>query len=464
MERFMLPASVARNGLAVVSIASAVFAAAISTGGHASLDSIQQLYEALVGRSVSWNPPFMSALFRILGVGPDSGAGISMAIFVAMICLAFWGGIILAARAGKSDSVMNPLLWLLLAVLCINPLLLVYAGIVWKDVLFAALLSFSSALLLLAGSSKNPSGRLIVAFFAAVLVGTLPLVRQQGYVLAPLLSILLLLLVWWTPAVGYKLRQALMAFYFLLILGVYLAGNSWAQAVIPGNEGRATSVGFRLIATFDLLGIEAHGGRMLSAIGANDRVLHEIREHYTPQRIDFLGDCPDARAFLDGRPDVLSFGFWMRSVIDNPSSYFAHRLSVLKYLFGIEPPSGCLPVHLGIDGFPYQIEALGLGQGTDVADRQLYQWLKPLFDSVFFRHVSYLGGFVLLAILVAFHRRGRSRIMLLMLIGAGLAFYASFVPTAIACDVRYLFPAVPLLTVLAIAFSFGWREASDGDV
>jgi len=62
---------------------------------------------------------------------------------------------------------------------------------------------------------------------------------------------------------------------------------------------------------------------------------------------------------------------------------------------------------------------------------------------------------------VALRRRGRSRAALLVVGASVMLFYASFVPTAIACDFRYLFPAIPLLTLLATALLLGWSEATE---
>lgn len=460
-----LPGYAARYGLTALAVAAAILAAALSTGGHASVDTVQQLYEALIGRSVSWNPPFMSALLQRFGVGATGGAGLAMAVFVAVVCLGFWGAIILAAHAsGKANSRVSLIAWLVSVALCLNPMLLIYAGIVWKDVLFAALLAFVVALMLCAGALRRAGGRTLIIFLAAALIGVLPLVRQQGYVLAPALALILGVLLIWSPQASRRMRGLLVLASLCIAAGTYFAAAAWTQTVIAGNDGRAARVGFQLITQFDLLGIEARGGHVLSPLGAGEAVSSEASEHYSPQRIDFLAQCPKTSAFLAQHNEALGWEFWWRSVREHPKLYLQHRGAVLAHLFGIKNPSTCLPVHLGIDGLPQQLEALGLTARTDVTDRQLYQTLLPLFDGIWFRHISYFVGFLVLAAFVCWRRRGRTRILLLMLIAVGLVFYASFLPTAIACDVRYLFPAVPLLAVLSTAFAFGWREGSDGGV
>lgn len=260
-----LPSYAARYGLTALAVAAAILAAALSTGGHASVDTVQQLYEALIGRSVSWNPPFMSALLQRFGVGATGGAGLAMAVFVAVVCLGFWGAIILAAHAsGKANSRVSLIAWLVSVALCLNPMLLIYAGIVWKDVLFAALLAFVVALMLCAGALKRAAGRTIIIFLAAALIGVLPLVRQQGYVLAPALALILGVLLIWSPQASRRMRGVLVLASLCIAAGTYFAAAAWTQTVIAGNDGRAARVGFQLITQFDLLGIEARGGHVLS--------------------------------------------------------------------------------------------------------------------------------------------------------------------------------------------------------
>ena len=121
------------------SVAAALVVAAlfVHAPGHLSMDSSLQVYEAQTGHSVSWAPPFMSALLRWLG-----GGATSTAIFVALCAGATYGGFVLALRAahhvagGEFRCVF--LRNAAIAVLLLNPIVFMHVGIVWKDVLFAA--------------------------------------------------------------------------------------------------------------------------------------------------------------------------------------------------------------------------------------------------------------------------------------------------------------------------------------
>ena len=60
---------VAARVIAAMAFLLAAAAIAVHAPGQVSMDTSVQLHEASIGRSISWNPPFMSALLRWLGGG-----------------------------------------------------------------------------------------------------------------------------------------------------------------------------------------------------------------------------------------------------------------------------------------------------------------------------------------------------------------------------------------------------------
>lgn len=454
-----LPRRPALAVFALAAVAALAVAAALSTGGHASTDSIQQLFEAQTGASISWNPPFMSALLQVLGASPATGSGLSTALFVALTCLAIWLPPLALALAANAPRV-SIAAWTLCVAMAINPVLVAYAGIVWKDVLFGALAGSAMAAGLLALSGRTLATRLAWAAGCAALVGVLPLVRQQGLVIGPVLVLLPLLACALSPGLTASRRAALAVAVLVVVAGTHLAGKTWSNARVPGNEGRSMSVGFQSIFQFDLAGMEAYARRgPLVEMGASPEALDELQRFYTPERIDFLDRTPALVAFLRDQPDGLG-ALWARAVVSHPVAYLTHRREVMSALLGLGNPRACLPVHVGFDGIPEQMSALGLLPGTDMVDRQLYQTLKPMFDGPLFRHVTYIAILATLVVVTMLRRRRTTRVALMVAAGAVVLFYASFVPTAIACDFRYLFPAIPCLLVLLAAYAFGWS----GDV
>jgi hypothetical protein len=450
---------------ALVAMASAAacamaVASALSTGGHVSTDSVQQLFEAQTGRSVSWNPPFMSALFALFGADAHAGAGLATAVFVALVAVALWSAPVTVALARSAERV-NVLALSACVALMLNPVVLIYAGIVWKDVLFAAFTSIAAAAGLAALGVRPAGGRIALAAIAALVVGLLPLVRQQGWVVGPVLALLPLLAVVWTEGLSSRAKSAAFGLVLVSFLVSHSLAAGWSASVVAGSEGKDMSVGFRAIQSYDLAGMEAFAreGPLVRA-GASPAALAELQDHYTPERIDFLDRTPALSAFLASRGGSLGED-WKSAIIDDPAAYLTHRGEVVRALLGGHRVGACLPVHFGVDGFDHQLEALGMARGADAIDRQLYQIAKPWFGTPLFKHASYVVLFGLTLCAIALRRKGRSRISLLLVGVSAVLFYASFVPTAIACDFRYLFPAIPLLTLLAVALLLGWSEATE---
>lgn len=65
----VVSANTAALAVTLVACALACLGLALHAPGHVSMDSSVQLYEAFTGQSISFNPPFMSALLRWLGGG-----------------------------------------------------------------------------------------------------------------------------------------------------------------------------------------------------------------------------------------------------------------------------------------------------------------------------------------------------------------------------------------------------------
>jgi len=449
--------------LAAMASAGAVaisFAAALSTGGHVSMDSVQQLFEAHSGRSVSWNPPFMSALLDVFGVDAQGGVGLATAVFVGVVALALWSAPVIVVVARSANRV-NPLALGACVALMLNPVLVIYAGIVWKDVLFGASAAIAAALGLAALGVRTARGRFALAVLAAALVGLLPLVRQQGWVVGPVLVLLPLLAVAWTQDLSLRARGVRCALVVAVALVSHASAAAWSASAIRGGDGKDLSVGFRAIQSFDLAGMEAFSreGPLVRA-GAPPQALAELQHHYSPERIDFLDRTPALGTFLSSRGEAIAED-WRSAIVADPLAYLTHRAEVMRALLGGHPAGACLPVHFGVDGFDHQLAALGMERGVDAIDRQLYQLAKPWFGTPVFKHGSYAILLALILCVVAARRKGRSRLSLLILGASVMLFYASFVPTAIACDFRYLFPAIPLLTLLAAALLLGWSEATE---
>jgi hypothetical protein len=444
----------------VALVLGAAIAARWSDGGHLSLDSIQQLVEAAIGRSTSWAPPFMSALLGVLGEAMPFDPVQAAEGFV-LLCIGLGAaGFLLAAVPAVPPRWVWPRA-LLAAALVLNPVLLAYAGIVWKDTLFAALsmAAFGAALRGLASAGVVP--RLAWSAAAVALAALLPEVRQHGMFVLPFVVAMAVLAVAWIDGFGRGTRGLLAVLMVLSAAGVNTLAGQWASRQVVEDEQPSTATGLRLVALFDLFGIERRiDVGPLRQDGLSPAGDADLQVAYTADRIDFFRATPSLTAYADSRTTPQVLGLWWRAVLAHPASYLDHRRDAFARLLGVG--GACLPVHVGVSGLPHQVEALGLVEAVDDDDARTFRQLRPWFETPVFFHGSYLGLLALCTLALVVLPR-RTRLSLAMPALAAAAYTGSFVVTGIACDFRYLLPLVALSSLLAVALLMGWRASSDID-
>ncbi len=441
---------------AMVAVAAAAVA---SDGGHLSLDSVQQLIEAGTGRSTSWSPPFMSAVLSMLG-GVPFQPRLAAFGFVVLVCALTWWGFLLAASHPVAPR-FRALRGIAIAALLLNPVLLVYSGIVWKDLLLAGLCASALAMALASLATSSSGPRLAWGAGAMVLAAVMPEVRQHGIFVLPCVAMIVALGVAWLEGWSRLSRALLAAMLVGLALATHFVAGQWARATIVDEGESSTSMGFRSIASFDLMGIERRidvGPLRKAGFSAEeDAVLAAV---YTPDRVDFVRQTPVLGAYVDTRTTPSLLDDWKAAIVEHPAEYLDHRKAAYARLLGAGEGGACLPVHLGVSGIPAQLEALGYADEIDATDRTVYGLVQPLFGGPLFFHGTYLLALVAMAALLPFVAR-RSRLVLGLALLAPAAYYASFTVTGIACDFRYLYPPLVMVTLVAIAMLAGWREADD---
>lgn len=77
-----------------------------------------------------------------------------------------------------------------------------------------------------------------------------------------------------------------------------------------------------------------------------------------------------------------------------------------------------------------------------------------------FTHAAYLILTIAVTMWISFRARGKTRAVMLAVCLGMVTFYLSFIPTAIACDFRYLFTPIPILSLLAVCVTFGWTTTT----
>jgi hypothetical protein len=407
-----------------------------SMPGHLSSDTLIQLSQAShhvrePGRT------FAPAVYgAVLGVFNDifPGAGLYLVVSGALLFASF-----------AALRVLRPVMsWLgpivALAVVA-SPALVIYQGVVWKDVLFANLSVAGFVLLAHAAARWTHPGRPWITLAAVVLMLALAAqVRQNGIIAA---GIAALVMAWtargggWRAMLGWSLGLLLAVLATAFVLGVLAQPQR-------GAPDPATHIGIRLLQHYDIIGTSAHDrGLRLDEIRAADPAAEgAIRVRgaalYSPERIDYLDLDPALGAALWRLPDQVVDTQWRDLITHHTGTYLSHRLDVFRQVFLTPMIDDCLPIFVGVEGPGPVLADLKMARGLDGADQALYNYGSYFLDSPAFSHLTYAIAALACALLMLLRHEPQDVAMAGMMFAA-LAFAASFFVISIACDYRYLY-------------------------
>lgn len=442
----------ARRAMTAMTLLTAAAVLALHIPGHVSMDTSIQLYEAFTGISVSWNPPFMSALMRWTG-GGEVATSVLVGANVVLLYGAFLlvGDCLLRARLHRGEATISVWAPVLACIVILNPIVALYAGIVWKDVLFGALLAAGGALSIAALHARAVARVLYTAMAVIVLAAAL-LTRQQGVFMAPVLLLILLL----------DRDRWSVAWRWLIIIAVFAGTAGLLQhkvaATVRNSGVRSTSIGFRSIMIFDMMGIVARSSRTASElawpISAEEK--EAVRRVYQPSRIDYIANDPVAEGWVTKIDPMLLKSAWWALVKQDPAGYLGHRALAFATLLGLRGVDQTQPIAIGVEGNPEYLRAVGLHEGRGPRDLLIYRIASSLFGWPVYRHAFWL--MVLVGCAATLARRklwSPLRRSALCLVAACALFYASYLPTTISSDFRYLFGALPLIGLLVLILAFG---------
>lgn len=412
------------------------FSLAVNLPGHLSYDSVIQLYEGRSGIYNGWHPPVMSWL---LGLFDAAIPGASL--FVVFDTLLIYGALLSLLLIQRRVSIAAALVAILVVAL---PQLLLYPGIVWKDVLFAHA-SIAGFICLAHAGARWPNARARLALIAlSVLFFVLAsLARQNG---------LLVLLagaggVAWIAASQAAMRKWRVALVYgggLLVIATLAiaAANIALSFRVTGDS--ATVAQLRLLQIYDIVGMKktapslalhslAQREPTLAAEVAGDGV-----RVYTPLRNDTLVATPRfVTALADSEPANV-FTQWRDLIVSRPLLYLKVRAAVFWQVFATPDVSLCMPYKVGIEGPPDKLSALRIAARDDDRDDALNSYAGALQATPLFSHLFYLCLGAICFVVLARRRSDADKAMIAMLGGISL-FAASFFVISIACDYRYLY-------------------------
>lgn len=441
--------------ISIVACLAACLTIALQAPGQISMDTSIQLYEAFTGQSISYHPPFMSALLHWLG-----GGLVATSLMVLINTLLLYGSFALiaisVAQLRNQQGLARVATWrVVLAVLVVmNPIVFLYTGIVWKDVLFASLMTAGSALAI-AASVGGFYRRHLCAVVALILLAAAMITRQQGVFMVPFMVVGVIVALW---SCYQKRRVYLVMGVFLLFVALTSALERQVDCAIKPPANVATSVGFRNIMIFDLAGIVSNSKHEEDAyaFSISREQLEAIRAVYSPERVDTL----DRTTFVQDWVGSLSISelksAWWAMVKQNPQAYMTHRLLAYGKLMGLRGLEGTLPIHIGVEGNASYLNQVGIETGRSQRTQLIYDIARYYFSWPIYHHVFWL--LALVAVIVIGFKVRPAKVLLLigaLIAGATALMYASFLPTTIAADFRYLFGAIPLVMLLSLVLLLG---------
>ena len=425
--------------------------------GHLSSDSIVQLYEARTLEFISFQPPLMSLLLRAMDASVPGTA-----LFVVLDQLLLTTSFVLLL--GERGPALRRPAAVAAAIVVLNPLLLAYTGIVWKDVLMSHLAAFGYVCLYLA-SRRTPGHKRIAWALAAVFALSLAAALRQH---ALLLAIPGATFAAYLLARRRVAQTSLTIVFSAVIVGLNVGIIAYADEVAVGEKIPRMGAGLRSLTIFDLAGIAANGGAIPDAAVAT-QVDTALVPFYTPLRNDPLPPPVKGSALWNSETrDLLSL--WGRSILNSPRAYLSHRSAhfwALLWKSGSE--SLCTPVFAGVQASVYVpslhrdiVPELRLQGRSDLRDRRLAARQLQMMGTPVFNHVFW--ALVLFASAIVHVRRGGAG-ALVVFAASAIAFALAFSVIGISCEFRYIYvlpvAATLLLFVLATAPRPGGNPAHE---
>jgi hypothetical protein len=405
---------------------------AANAPGQMSFDSVVSLTEARTGVRQTWAPVISSGILKPFDA-LLSGAGLYVTASAALLFLSLMSLTQLRPRAIWAAVVLG-----VLAIL--TPQLLIYQGIVWRDVLFANLSIAGFVMLAHAAQCWSTRPPILPLAGALVCLALAAMARQNGLIL---LVAGAAVLAWTARRDGWRASLAWGLGGLVAAVALAAAINVLAMpAEVP--EALRKDVGLRILQHYDIVGAEAHHPSLkLTEIGKADPAAEAYLEThaaqvYSPTRIDTLdGDTTLGKA-LWHTPAAVIGAQWRQIIVHEPAAYLLQRADVFRWTFLTPKLELCLPVMVGVAGSEAMLKDLGVQTGVDPQDEGLGKYASHFYGTPVFSHLTW-AVVAVGTILLLLRRRDPADWVFIALLAGSLAFAASFAIISVACDYRYLY-------------------------
>lgn len=377
--------------------------------------------DVLKGFRGDWQSPVMTSLWAL--VDPLAPGPASMFLLTAGL---YWLGFGVLALALARRSLAPAIVLLLLA---LSPPAFLFVGIIWRDVLLAALWLLAAALCFTV-VEREARLRWPVQALALALIAFGVLLRPNALIAAPILAVYAV----WPTQFRWKRTAILFVPAALALLGLI-------QVVYYGVLGATRQHIVQSIMVFDLGGISHFAKQNQFPIAWSESEEKQLLNTcYRPvewdiywrlKPCDFVMQKLEKEQHLFGTPVVGSA--WLRAIARHPIAYIEHRTAffwnfvarenLTLWVYNIEDPSQ--PVLGGRSGF-------GALEAIDRA-------LKPT-------PLLRVGSWLLLCLAVCavgWRRRDTPEgSFALGVCGSGALYVLTFLPVGVAADFRYGYWAV----------------------
>ncbi len=387
-----------------------------------------------------WQSPAMTVLWRLINpIAPGSGS------MFLLIITAYWLAFGALAFALARRTV---LLAVLLPLLALTPPAFVFAGIIWRDVLFSVTWLLAGSIAFIA-VGRGTIARLSLQTLALALCGFGVLLRPNALIAAPLLAAYAI----WPNQFGWK-RTAIM---FVPAMAVFFG---LVQVVYYGALGAVRQHPLQSIMVFDLGGISHFSQQNQFPVRWNEsetalllNVCYKPTEwdiYWTRTPCQFVMQKLEKEEKLFGTPAVTNA--WVSAIAHHPVAYLEHRSAFMwNFLAGSNLTMWLIDIE-DTTKIPFP------DRPAFVAVKNIHDALKP---TPLFR----AGTWLLLCVAICafgWSRRERPEgAYMIGVCGSAAVYVLTFYAVGVASDFRYAYWAVlASLTGVVVAAAGALRRRS----